>query len=102
MLGPSRLPRFNPFKPEFTIHFHPLQAANCGRTSRFVVDENDMKWEAKKENIMLFLKKSFMKTVVLKPLDVGIKSFSRTGQNPNIMPGTYRVPRFQHIIKVQN
>ena len=34
----------NPFKPEFTIViFSPLQAANCFRNSRLVVDEADLK-----------------------------------------------------------
>ena len=36
--------RSNPFKPEFTIcHLHPLQAANCCRNSRLVVNEVDLK-----------------------------------------------------------
>ena len=48
---------FTPFKSEFTIcNFHPLQAANCCRNSRFVADENDLKLEADEENILLFLK----------------------------------------------
>ena len=35
----------NPFEPEFTnCHLHPLQAANCCRNSRLVVDEDDLMW----------------------------------------------------------
>ena len=36
---------FNPFKPEFTIviFIWALQAANCCRNSRLVVDEDDLK-----------------------------------------------------------
>ena len=38
--------RFNPFKPEFTIVIfnHPLQAPNCCRNSRLVVDKDDLMW----------------------------------------------------------
>ena len=35
---------FNPFQPEF-----PLQAANCCRNSRLVVDEDDLMWFKIKE-----------------------------------------------------
>ena len=34
---------FNPLKPEITnCHLHPLQAANCCRNSRLVVNEDDL------------------------------------------------------------
>ena len=48
---------FNPFKPEFTkCHLYPLQAANCCRNSRLVVDEDDLKWVANEKKILLLLK----------------------------------------------
>ena len=34
---------YNPYTPEFTI-VHPLQAANCCRNSRLVVDKDDLMW----------------------------------------------------------
>ena len=35
----------HPFQPWiFRCHLHPLQAANCCRNSRFVVDEDDLQW----------------------------------------------------------
>ena len=37
-------------------HLHPLQAANCCRNSRLVVDEDDLKWVTDEQNIQLFLK----------------------------------------------
>ena len=39
----------NPFIPEF-CHLHPLQAANCCRNSRLVVDKDDLKcgWKIQK------------------------------------------------------
>ena len=37
-------------------HLHPLQAANCCRNSRLVVDEDDLKWVTIEKNIVLFLK----------------------------------------------
>ena len=36
--------RFNPFRSEFTSHLHPLQAANCYRNSRLIVNEDDLMW----------------------------------------------------------
>ena len=48
----------DPFKPDFTfsstLHFHPLQAANCCRNSRLVVNENDLKWVEKLKKIAVF------------------------------------------------
>ena len=41
-----------------TLHLHPLQAANCFRNSRLVVDEDDLNRVANEQNILLlFLKK---------------------------------------------
>ena len=37
---------FNPFKPELTIVIF-IQAANCCRNSRLVVDEDDLMWVKK-------------------------------------------------------
>ena len=37
-------------------HLHPLQAANCCRNSRLVVDEDDLKWVTNEKKILLFLK----------------------------------------------
>ena len=36
----------NPFKPlpVYYCHLHPLEAANCCRNSRLVVDKGDLKW----------------------------------------------------------
>ena len=49
-----------PFKPEFTIAiFYPLQAANCCRNSRLVVDEDDLKRMANENNISLLLQEGF-------------------------------------------
>ena len=36
-------------------HLHPLQAANCCRNSRLVVDEDDLLWFKKKENCHVFV-----------------------------------------------
>ena len=43
-MGHVYLTYFNPLKPEFTfvIFLHPLQAANCSRNSRLVVDKDDL------------------------------------------------------------
>ena len=35
---------FNTFRPEFTSHLYPLQAANYCRNSRLVVDEDELIW----------------------------------------------------------
>ena len=35
-------------------HLHLLQAANCCRNSRLVVDENDLKWVKKLKKITLY------------------------------------------------
>ena len=37
-------------------HFHRLQSANCYRNSRRVVNEDDLKWVANDESILLLLK----------------------------------------------
>ena len=37
-------------------HIHPLQAANCCRNSRLVVDEDDLKCVPNEKNILLFSK----------------------------------------------
>ena len=37
-------------------HLHPLQAANCCRNSRLVVDENDLKWVKNFKFLKLFSK----------------------------------------------
>ena len=39
------------------LYPHPLQAANCCRNSRLVVDEDELKWVTNEKNILLFLKK---------------------------------------------
>ena len=41
-----------------SVRVNPLQAANCCRNSRLVVDENDLKWVTNEKNILLFLKQS--------------------------------------------
>ena len=38
------------------IPLHPLQAANCCRNSRLVVDEDDLKWVKSKENCHVLVK----------------------------------------------
>ena len=47
-------------------HFHRLQAANCCRNSRLVVDENDLKWVTN-EKIYCYFQKNSIKIFVLKP-----------------------------------
>ena len=42
--------------PNLPLSSHPLQAANCCRNSRLVVNEDDLKWVANEENISLSLK----------------------------------------------
>ena len=39
-------------------HLHPLQAANCCRNSRLVVDEDDLKWVKNEKKITSLLKQS--------------------------------------------
>ena len=48
---------FNPFEPEFTIliFIYPLQAANCCRNSRLVVDKDDLKVLDKVNKITMYL-----------------------------------------------
>ena len=41
-------------------HLHPLQAANCCRNSRLVVDEDDLKWVTNEKSIAI------VKTVLIK------------------------------------
>ena len=38
----------------YHCHLHPLQAANCCRNSRLVVDENDLEWVTTKKNTVIF------------------------------------------------
>ena len=48
---------FNPVKPEFTIvNLHSLQAANCCRNSRLVVDEDDLKWVTKEKKYIVIIR----------------------------------------------
>ena len=50
----------NPFKPEFTIGYpHPLQAANCCRNSRLVVDEDEKRGWKNKENFHVLVKQFY-------------------------------------------
>ena len=35
------------------LTLHPLQAANCCRNSRLVVDEDDLKWVENEKNIVI-------------------------------------------------
>ena len=51
-----------------TLHFHlhPLQAANCCRNSRLVVDEEDLMWV-----FVYVLVNQFHEIFILKPLIVG-------------------------------
>ena len=44
-----------PVNPVYHCHIHPLQAANCCRNSRLVVDEDDLKWVTNRANITLLL-----------------------------------------------
>ena len=46
----------------------PLQAANCCRNSRLVVDEDDLKWVTNAEKIFLLLT-LFHKQILINPLD---------------------------------
>ena len=46
---------FNCFKLEFIIILHPLQAANCCRDYRLVVDKDDM-WTGLKGQVKLVIK----------------------------------------------
>ena len=39
----------------YHCHLHPLQAANCFRNSRLVVDENDLNLVAMDKNVLLLL-----------------------------------------------
>ena len=41
----------------YHCHLHPLQAANCSRNSRLVVDEDDLMWVANEQTIVLLFKK---------------------------------------------
>ena len=45
----------------YHCHLYPLQAANCCRNSRLVVDEDDLKWVANEKNVLLLLKQSHKK-----------------------------------------
>ena len=40
----------------YHCHLHPLQAANCCRNFRLVVDENDLEWVVNEKYILLILK----------------------------------------------
>ena len=60
-------------------HLHPLQAANCCRNSRLVVDEDDFK-SVRIKNILLLLEQ-FMKIFVLKPL--GFRKLSNSSEIQN-------------------
>ena len=52
---PATLSTLNPFKPEFTIVIF-IQAANCCRNSRLVVNEDDLKLVENGKNTLLLLK----------------------------------------------
>ena len=51
----------------YHCHFHPLQAANCCRNSRLVVNENDLKRVANEKNISFIYYNSYTKIVILNP-----------------------------------
>ena len=55
-------------------HLHPLQAANCCRNSRFVVDDDDLKLFKNLKKIAIYWSTSFMGIVLLKPQVVGKSS----------------------------
>ena len=72
---------FNPFNP---CHFHPLQAANCCRNSRLVVDENDLNWVTNGKIYCYFLNIS-MQIFVLKPLGFRKLSYFSEMRNEALM-----------------
>ena len=43
----------------YHCHLHPLQAANCCRNSRLVVDEDDLMWFKIEENYYVFVKQFY-------------------------------------------
>ena len=69
----------------YHCHLHPLQAANCCRNSRLVVDENDLKWVT---NEYCYFQNSSMKIFVVKPLGFRKLSHASEMQNDALM---YRV-----------
>ena len=52
----------------YNCHLRPLQAANCCRNSRLVVDEDDLKW-VKNIRKLPCIGKSIMDIFLLKPLN---------------------------------
>ena len=49
-------PSVTPSGLNLPLSSHPLQAANCCRNSRLVVNEDDLKWVANEKNLSLSLK----------------------------------------------
>ena len=66
----------------YHCHFHPLQAANCCRNSRLVVNEDDLKRVAN-EKIYGYYCNSSTKIVILKPL--GFRKLSNVSDRCEMM-----------------
>ena len=79
-MNSRRTERHQPFQAWiYHCHLHPLQAANCCRNSRLVVDEDVWKWVAFEKKYCYYLKNS-RKIFAIKPLGYKIKSFFRNAK----------------------
>ena len=65
-------------------HLHPLQAGNCYRNSRLVVDENDLQLVTN-EKIYCYFYNISKKIFVLKPLDFRKLSYFSEMRNDALM-----------------
>ena len=56
-------PEIEPYQARiFHCDFHPLQAVNCGRNSRLVVDENYLEWVTNEKNDIVIIKTAMKRT----------------------------------------
>ena len=86
----------NPLKPAiYHYHIHPLQAANCCRNSRLVVDKDDLKSVAKEKYILLLLKQvheQFLSS------QLSCRKFNNSSNMQNYVNGAFATRELSQIV----